>query len=176
MDKVIQPGMTKEGRVFCRIEFKDGNLSLTGVIGPKANGNSTGSCGQIQDSLDELRIYYPGWSPGLTAQLKAVWDRWHLNDMKPGCPHQYAEGWGELRIDANKPLNSYGLHHPGQTSPSWNMLGWVSHREYPLGLLGKPCTTCGYRYGTAWLKEEVPSEVLAFLKSLPNAQEAPAWI
>ena len=26
---------------------------------------------------------------------------------------------------------------------------------------GKPCSWCGYRYGTAWLREEIPADVVA---------------
>lgn len=46
--------------------------------------------------------------------------------------------------------------------------GWVSPAEHPGGLLGKPCPTCGYRYGTAWLYEDVPDDVLEFLRGLPD--------
>ena len=31
---------------FCKIEYQDGQLSITGVIGPKSNGDPWGSCGQ----------------------------------------------------------------------------------------------------------------------------------
>jgi len=33
----------------------------------------------------------------------------------------------------------------------------------------------GYKYGSAWLHEEIPEEVLDFLKSLPDATKQPAW-
>jgi hypothetical protein len=35
---------------------------------------------------------------------------------------------------------------------------------------------CGYRYGTEWKREEVPADVLAFLRSLPDADMTPAWV
>lgn len=41
----------------------------------------------------------------------------------------------------------------------------VNFREHPEGLLSKPCEVCGYEYGTAWLKEELPAEVLAEIES-----------
>jgi hypothetical protein len=54
--------------------------------------------------------------------------------------------------------------------------GWVSYREHPEGLLSRTCPTCGYRYGTAWLHEDVPPEVLEEIKAFPDARITPAWI
>lgn len=34
--------------------------------------------------------------------------------------------------------------------------------------LSKPCPECGYKFGTSWLFEEVPAEVVEFLDSLPS--------
>ena len=34
----------------------------------------------------------------------------------------------------------------------------------------------GYLYGSAWLKEEVPTEVLAYLHALPESKLTPAWV
>lgn len=34
--------------------------------------------------------------------------------------------------------------------------------------LSKPCPECGYKFGTAWLFEEVPADVVEFLDSLPS--------
>lgn len=54
--------------------------------------------------------------------------------------------------------------------------GTVTPEEHPRGLLGKPCEVCGYRYGSAWLREEVPGDVIAWLESLPDATGLPdAW-
>ena len=54
--------------------------------------------------------------------------------------------------------------------------GWVRFDECEMGILCKPCPVCGYKYGSKWLKEEVPEEVLNFLKSLPDSPTKPAWI
>jgi len=54
--------------------------------------------------------------------------------------------------------------------------GWIKPSEHPEGMLGKPCEVCGYKYGTAWLREEVPQDVLDFLVSLPAATGTPAWV
>jgi hypothetical protein len=56
---------------------------------------------------------------------------------------------------------------------------WNSHlyqSEHPEGILMKPCPVCGYKYGTAWNKEELPEEVIEFLQSLPDTPIKPAWI
>ncbi len=114
----------------------------------------TESCGQIRDSLAD-------WFPEYSALLP-----WHLNDMKPGCEHQEALGWGKRPIDPAKPTSAYGKHFPGQRQDSWNMLAWVTRNEHPEGLLSHPCPTCGYKYGSAWLKRELPSEIVALAESV----------
>lgn len=39
--------------------------------------------------------------------------------------------------------------------------GWVYPSEHPEGMLTKACDVCGHRYGSAWLYEPLPAEVLA---------------
>jgi hypothetical protein len=52
--------------------------------------------------------------------------------------------------------------------------GWVNVKDG--GLLSKPCPVCGYKYGTAWIFEEVPSDVLAWLAALLDTRITPAWV
>jgi len=54
--------------------------------------------------------------------------------------------------------------------------GWVYESEHPDGVLGKPCPECGYAYGTACKKRELPQEAIDFLTNLPNADRQPAWV
>lgn len=54
------------------------------------------------------------------------------------------------------------------------LAGWTYEREHPKGLLSKPCPTCGYKYGNGWLHEDVPDDVLAWLKNLPTTDNLPA--
>jgi hypothetical protein len=42
------------------------------------------------------------------------------------------------------------------------------------GLLGAPCEVCGYKYGTARLKETVPEAILEELRALPETDRLPA--
>jgi hypothetical protein len=54
--------------------------------------------------------------------------------------------------------------------------GWMRPEEHPKGILGKPCPECGYKYGTTWLKEDVPQDVIDWLFALPDADHQPAWV
>lgn len=49
-------------------------------------------------------------------------------------------------------------------------------KDHPDGLLGKPCPVCGYQYGSQWLQEEVPQDVLDFLNGLPESKTTPLWV
>jgi hypothetical protein len=54
--------------------------------------------------------------------------------------------------------------------------GWVNPEEHPDGILCKPCPVCGYKYGTAWLKEELPADIEDQLSQFPNTDVKPAWV
>jgi hypothetical protein len=55
-------------------------------------------------------------------------------------------------------------------------LGWLRPEEHPDGLLCRPCPVCGYKYGSAWKKEEVPQDVINWLFNLPDTTVRPAWV
>lgn len=77
--------------------------------------------------------------------LIEIWERWHLNDMTAHCEHQKPI---PVRYD----------------DPEYNHYVWLS---------GKQCPN-GYRYGSAWLIEELPQEVIdrvdAIFSSQPTAK------
>lgn len=50
---------------------------------------------------------------------------------------------------------------------------WLRPEEHPEGFLCKPCAVCGYKYGTKWLREEIPAEVVAELERLTADRPAP---
>ena len=54
--------------------------------------------------------------------------------------------------------------------------GWVRYDESKKGILCKPCPVCGYKYGSAWLKEDVPKEIIDWLFALPTTKTRPAWV
>lgn len=194
LEKVIHPCDVpqwdgKKWPVFCKIEISDdGRLSITGVIGPNHYGNAKGGCGQIDSEFDhqdksendarydhpikssELR-FAPGWNRAKWYEFLHIWKVWHLNDMQPACEHQRALGWDKEPIDPTRPTTDYDKFD-GHSS-SWNLKGWVYP---PLGHLTEPCPVCGYKYGSAWLTVELPTDVIEFLQSLPDTDRKPAWV
>ena len=164
MNKVIKLGTYKSHNdkdvpVYCKIEFKDNQLSISGVEGPYSGGDCYGACGQINMSLNPNELTpAKGWSLELIQRFLNVWDKWHLNDMKAGSPNQrkYLEE-NTIKKDydnARMALEKAGL------SPDKDFI----HN-------GKP-----YLYGSAWLFETVPTEIITWLESLPNSDTEPAWI
>ena len=159
--KTIRVGFGPNGNVFSHIQFKDGKLSMTGVEGPKHDGNARGSCGQIVWHEWEISQYAPGFDADTERKLREIWGAWHLNDMQAGSPAQTAylkahpvEDRSAYFTKASEALAAAGLN------PDPNYL----HD-------GKP-----YRYGSAWLRVEVPQDVLDWLRALPDTDITPAWI
>ena len=156
MNKVIRIGKGQNGNIYCSIQFKDSRLSLTGVEGPRRDGNCQGGCGQINTSMVPEEITpAPGWSLELIQKFLEVWDRWHLNDMRAGSPAQMEE------MRKHK-FPGYPMDHY-----AWTLKTLTEAGLNPDG---------GYRYGSKWLFEEVPEWVLEFLKSLPETDMTPAWV
>ena len=197
MEKVMRVGTVQLSHrktpcsVFVKADIASGKLSISGVIGPLANGDAVGGCGQIDMEFahrnpadndarysSPLRLveFAAGWNEELWLEFLDVWARWHMNDARAGCEHQIAEGWDKRPIDPAKPLTAYGKHFEGQQSSTWNMLAWVTRQEHQEGLLSHPCPVCGYRYGSAWRKEELPQRVVQFIGGLPDTDRQPAWV
>ena len=91
MKKIISPCLCKvytssgneaTARAFCKIQFENGRLSITGVIGPLRSGGYRGSAGQC---VDEIREGCPcdEWTREMLDKFCSIWDEWHLNDMRP---------------------------------------------------------------------------------------------
>lgn len=123
MKKILYIGTSPEagGDVFAKIEHTGDRLSISGVIGPKSNGDARGSCGQIDDTIREEMAagrltLAKGWTAQTLAEFLAVWDKWHLNDMRPYCAHQNAAGWQEK---AREPRT---LYH-------WRLLPEISKQQ-----------------------------------------------
>lgn len=260
--KILQIGTVKIGErfalIYCEIKYCDGNLSISGVVGPLKSGNCLGGCGQINmnfqygNSIDESLIkpneitYARGWNAEKWLDFLDIWEKWHLNDMRSDCVHQRMENWGTKELTVVKVKNqiwraignknyeelksafniiethykkdkdiptsiiqqythsacrayifaiqdaSKGkvyIPHKDSMSATWigenkpieivaekKLSSWVYPYEHPEGVLTKPCPVCGYKYGTAWLKENVPDAVINFLLALPDTDKTPAWI
>jgi len=182
MNKVVRLGTVKRwegGRsmsIYCEIRFTDDKLSISGVEGPLPSGNCLGACGQIDMHLrsEQASIKLaPGWTRGKLARFFEVWERWHLNDLRAGTPEQMAE------LERRK---------AEYTDRSTSHYEWACKVLAEAGLLEVPNPIPApqddvsrewpkmYRYGTAWLREEVPQDVLTFLASLPDTDRTPAWV
>lgn len=107
--KIIRLGETKDGNVFCRIKWQNGKLSISGVIGPKKNGDATGSAGQIDMDLtpDDFTSFAPTFDAGEVEQFLAIWKQYHLNDMQAGCEHQREAGWTHRDVGHACPVCGY---------------------------------------------------------------------
>lgn len=150
--------------VFIKARFDQlGHLSIVGVEGPRNDGNAAGGAGQIymsytREVLETEFKYHRGWDEDLLGELISVWDRWHLNHMRAGTPNQESY-LREHRVKAEYPKSQYDQD-----------LETLARA----GLNPDPAT--GYVYGTQWLFEPVPNEVLDFLKALPEPKNNPAWV
>lgn len=228
MEKIIRVGKGSQGNVYCKISFKDGRLSISGVEGPTRGGNCKGSCGQIVMHKWDISEYAPGFNAEVEAKLRDYWDKWHLNDMQPNCVHQVGPEWeskdvtiyrytltlasleksnaakraaeaalkrgetftptAEQTAFANLPymVKTHSAEAPphyeapkktAHTNPvEVKKTNWCTEEEHPEGFLSKACPVCGYKYGSKWLKKEVPQEVIDFLFSLPDTDMKPAWV
>lgn len=166
-----RPSWTKKSlSVYCRVTYRDGNLSITGVEGPLVSGSCRGSCGQIVDTLSQVRArewrFADGWSAALLSRFLRAWASWHLNNLRAGSPRQ--REW----LAAN-PID------PGDCTLTRSHYAVACERLAEAGLNPDTEFLFGglpYRYGTAWLREEIPSDVLGFLVSLPDTDRKPAWV
>jgi len=138
-------GLTPEGRLSVHIDWDGKNLSITG-----SEGRDHG--GQIIMSPWDLQQYAEGYTAETVDQLRAIWERWHLNDLQAGSPAQTAYLKAHPVTDR---LNHYtaacGALKAAGLNPDPNYI----HN-------GKP-----YRYGSACLRVEVPEDALQFLHALP---------
>lgn len=162
--KILRIALTCEnGNLFVKVEFKDGRLSITGVEGPMSNGACHGSCGQIVMRDWDIDQYADGWDDPTVAKLREVWDRWHLNDLTAGSPAQ------EQYLRDNPVKAVYPESDYTKASEALAAVGLNPDPDYLHN--GQP-----YKYGSAWLFEAVPDDVLEWLRSLPDADKTPAWI
>lgn len=61
-------------------------------------------------------------------------------------------------------------------TPDSKTLGWLRPSDHPDGLLGRKLREDSPGFGSAWFREEVPTDVLDFLRSLPDTDKTPAWV
>lgn len=158
-------------------------LSITGVVGPRPHGDAAGNSGQIDSSLvgRTFTEYAPGWDASLVARFLEVWDRYHLNDLTAGTPKQEALIRNK-KAEINKIDNSYRESSHAYASKQgyescYDMFcAWLKEADLLIDPSVKDRHGNDYRYGTEWLYEEVPTDVLLFLKNLPDTDMTPNWV
>jgi hypothetical protein len=183
-NKILRVGTITIGKkaasIFCKIKLEEDRLSISGVIGPKSNGDAEGGCGQIDmefkhgDPADDDHRYTDnlimpeqiefarGWDRKTWYAFLKIWKQYHLNDMRAGCPHQEMMKWGKETVT---------MPDGSQKSTSF-----LYPSEHAAGVLTKACPECGYKYGTSWKFSAVPKEAIEFLEALPVADRQPAWV
>jgi hypothetical protein len=121
------------------LKEKDGfnRLSVVGFL--YGEDEELISSGQI---VEIARLFAP-------AELCNIWEYWHLNDMRAGTKTQT----GLIRFE-NSLRSQLGMGQMDYT------LACLFLQEKDL------LVDDGYRYGTAWLKEELPQEVIDYVHSL----------
>jgi hypothetical protein len=148
--------------VFARaVVDHDGQLHITGVEGPKRNGDCWGSCGQIdmgwRDDPARWTTKGANFNDEQLAEFMAIWDRWHLNHMRAGSQAQMD------RLREHPITVTYPESHYDKACEA-------------LAAAGLHPDADGYRYGSAWKHEELPAEVIERLASFPASSIEPAWV
>lgn len=119
-----------------------------------------------EEALGRARSVEQGRSLGFYAQERAIMRLEQF--IKQDSPEL-----GELAryyIPCSDALGSYFAPYEEKAR------GWVNYPEHSLGLLGKPCPECGYKYGTEWKHVEVPEDIINFLRTLPEtSKRSPNW-
>ena len=120
-------------------EIKDGRFSMCGDIWCPHRKDSI-SGGQ---NIEEIAQAFPGNAK--VQRMAAIWREWHLNDMQAGSPAQMAF------LKANPVTDR--LNHYASACEALRAAGLQPDPNYIHD--GKP-----YKYGSAWLKKELPPEVI----------------
>ncbi len=126
-------------------------LRITGVHLPTSDGNFS-SCGQCSDVLS--RALQNGTLPEdrreEAKKLLSIWERWNLNHLRDGSPRQE---------EFIRNLTA----HPGygRAGQVLSAAGLNPDTEYLHN--GKP-----YKYGSEWLYEPLPQDVLDWVASLSD--------
>jgi hypothetical protein len=114
------------------------NLSIMGEVWEPGDRrrHDASRCGQVTDSLLEIVKPAEGWTLEEVRELHDIWERWHLNTMVAACAHQ------EVVYEDS----AYGRRPSLDKTPA--------------------CPETGYRYGSKWLTDPLPTDVIARIEHL----------
>ena len=150
----------KINSVTVTMSYRDGVLSVSGDIW---NGKHTDIvCGG--QCLDEIAKYIHS---STFKKIHRLWKLYHLNDMRPYDEHQKALGWDK---QAKEEVTVYRWRRAFNSCYT-QARGQMVFDNCEEGLIGKPCPVCGYRYGSAWKREEIPDEDIKIIEELMNEGE-----
>lgn len=101
-------------------------------------------------------------------------------------PYSYKQ-WVYADEPSPQPREGYqrAKDHKGNVKPvERKTLGWLypTYKQHlredwhPDGLLGRKLREDGPGYGSSWFRQDVPEDVLEFLKGLPDTDITPAWV
>lgn len=124
----------------CEVEIRlhKGRLSICGTVYEgKWLRSDERNLISCGQCIDLAREFIP-------ARLYEIWDRWHLNDMRAGTPAQM-KLIRELLADC--PNADYD-----------KQCDFLADNHL--------LVDNGYKYGSAWLKEDLPQEVVDYVSSL----------
>lgn len=161
------------GRENCRAvlkwEFKDGKFSMSGEIwNPRETDIYRG--GQC---VDKIVAYFP--DDAQAQSMLKVWERWHLNDMKAGSPSQE-------KFPKENPVSPHDYDKTCEALAAAGLNpdpGFLYKRVNSASAESEP-----YKYGSAWLKEKIPADIIAEILSwkddtkknhLPTPEEKDAF-
>jgi hypothetical protein len=111
-------------------------LSITGTMWQRNHRFRDGdvvSSGQCLDALLDITEPEAPWTLDEIGQLHDLWKRWHLNDMRAGCAHQ-----------------TVIVYEDTQYGRRVDLAATTAANDCPLN----------YRYGSAWLYEPLPADVI----------------
>ena len=137
-------------KTFITWDLIDGKFSMCAEIwNPRETDlYCSGQC------VDEVCKYFP--HDQLARRMERVWRDYHLNDMRAGSPAQ------EALLKSKEPERLKSLAHPV------SHYDWASNVLAEAGLNPDPNhlhNGVPYRYGSAWLKRELPMEIIAEIES-----------
>ena len=156
--KVVCLGIAEGRNVFCSIEYVLGRLSISGVVGPRKNGDCTGGCGQIVGQPIEKYNTDEGWNRSKVEQFYTVWRTYHLNNLHAGTPKQE-------RALAQRAVARHQQDHV------YNYRDACDYLKDIFLYVDE-----GHTYGHGWLTEDIPEDVLLYLSDLPDTKKSYAWV
>lgn len=142
----------------------------------------SGGAGLPADYLAEIEsggAYATGMTPELARRLVAIAYRWHLNTCRAGCSHMtpldHESSLGAVLWPGIRLVRYVGSGDP-ELPYGWRLAedGLLEADPTTVMLRSLHCSVSDYRYGTAWLIELLPDDLLAELAGLGlTAPEVP---